>query len=336
MSTLEPQWAKICTFENLLLAFQKACKGKRNRPDVAWFNFNLEQELFNLLDELISLRYQPGLYRSFNIYERKPRIISVAPFRDRVVHHALMNVLEPIIDRLLVNSTFACRKGKGVHMAVDFYQRQSRRFAYVLKMDVQKYFPSINQDILKGQLVSIIKDNKVLLILNRIIDGCNTLECAGRGLPIGNLTSQILANLYLNDIDHWMMVQQDFAYIRYVGDLFVLGNSKAHLWRVKKELDQKLAELKLQLHSHKSHIFLTREKVDVLGYKVTRNKRWLRNENGFRMARKLKSMSQQYADGRIGLQNVNSSVASWVGHAQHAETLGLRGSMLNKEAFTKS
>ena len=212
-------WEQVVTMDNLYTAYCKARKGKRRRPDVARFSLGLEQNLLTLQQELITGAYTPGAYRQFTVYERKPRLISVAPFRDRVVHHAVMHVLEPLLDPRFIPDTYACRKNKGVHRAVDRYQQLAREYAYVLKLDIRRYFPSIDRTILIEQLVRRIKDKSVLDLLQKIID--NGPETGGpvqffpgddlvsvserrRGLPIGNLTSQFFANLYLDEFDHWL------------------------------------------------------------------------------------------------------------------------------------
>lgn len=154
----------------LLLACRKARRGKGRSPGVAWFALDLEKELLEFQRELRDGTYWPGAYRLFQIYERKPRTIAAAPFRDRVVHHAVMNRIEPPLDRTFIHDSYACRRGKGVHAAVDRYQVWSRRNAYALKMDVAKYFPSIDHEILKEKLRRRIKDARVLALLDRIID----------------------------------------------------------------------------------------------------------------------------------------------------------------------
>ncbi len=144
---------------------------QRRQPDVAQFGLDLEQNLLALQRELVAGEYAPGPYRQFTVYERKPRLISVAPFRGRVAHHAVMNVLEPLLDKRFIPDTCACRKDKGVHRAVDRYRQFARENAYVLKLDIARYFPSVDRAILKQQLARRIKDRFVLALLHRIIDG---------------------------------------------------------------------------------------------------------------------------------------------------------------------
>jgi RNA-directed DNA polymerase len=322
-------WQQVISVDNLWLAYKKAKKGKANRDSVAAFSFNVEVELHALQEALLTGMYQPGKYRQFIIKERKQRLISAAPFRDRVVHHAIMNVLEPILDKRFYYHSYACRKGKGVHKAVVQYQQWAEKYPYVLKLDIARYFPSINHKTLKNQLQSIIKDKSLLNLLDLIIDASPTPEDF-IGLPIGNLTSQYFANLYLNEIDHWLCtLPQVKGYLRYVDDLMILGESKVELWQLKNILEQQLQKLGLQLHIKKQQLMRTTERVDILGYVVSKDKRWLRNDNGHRFQRKLKHKATLYKQGKLEMAEIKPSVASWIGHAKHGETLALR-----KKIFT--
>jgi len=323
-------WQAITQIENLLAAYYKARKGKQQRDAVAAFGLNLEHELFTLQYELKKGCYQPGAYRQFIIHERKPRLISAAPFRDRVIHHAVMNVLEPILDKRFYYHSYACRRGKGVHKAVDQYQQWANKYPYVLKLDIAGYFHNISHKVLKLQLQRIIKDQYLLRLLELIIDESpkdyrlKTSE-KGVGLPIGNLTSQYFANLYLNDIDHWLCQQSSVkAYLRYVDDLLIFGENKDDLWQLKNTLSLKLSTLGLTIHSRKQQLMRTTERVDVLGYKVSPKRRWLRNDNGYRFQQKLKRYKHRYQRGLLTSEQIKPSIDSWVGHAYHAETIGLR------------
>lgn len=145
-------FSQITSFENLYLASRKARKGKRLNDNVISFEKNIEEGLFKLQEELISKTYMPGAYREFIIYERKPRKISAAPYRDRVVHHALCNVIEPIFEKTFIYDSYACRKDKGTHKAVDRFTEFCRKNKYVLKTDLKKYFPSIDHEILFAKI----------------------------------------------------------------------------------------------------------------------------------------------------------------------------------------
>jgi Reverse transcriptase (RNA-dependent DNA polymerase) len=229
-------WEGMISFENLLRAAEKARRGKRFKPGVARFFFNLERELVRLHDELRSMTYRPGPYRTFMIYEGKPRQISAAPFRD----HALTGVLDPIFERSFVYDSYACRKGKGTHAAVDRCQAFARHHAFVLKADVRRFFPSIDHEILKSQIARRIKDPHVLSLVNMIVDHSNpqpsviawfpgddlfTPTERRRGLPLGNQTSQFFANVYLDPLDHFVMDRLGLSYVRYVDDFLVFSET---------------------------------------------------------------------------------------------------------------
>jgi RNA-directed DNA polymerase len=344
-------FAQIVTADNLYLAYQKARKGKKSRDEVARFTENLEQELVCLRNELRYQRWFPGKYRQFTLYERKPRLISAAPFRDRVVHHALMNIIEPLIDKTFIYDNYACRKGKGVHAAVARYQNYARRYPYLLKMDIRQYFPSIDHAILKQQLAAKINDQPARDCLYRIIDMApvgsdsivyfpqdDLLSPLSRktGLPIGNLTSQFFANLYLDGFDHWIKEKQKLrGYIRYVDDLFFFADSKAELWQLKQMIEQELGNYRLLYHERKGQVRQTSEQIDVLGYQITPYHRKLRNDNGFRFFRRFRKMGQDYGAGRLNWSDINPRVQSWIGHALHADTYALRKTLFDQVTFTR-
>jgi RNA-directed DNA polymerase len=338
----------VCAADNLYSAYRKARKGKRNRPDVVKFELNLETELQDLREALINQTYTPGPFKHFTIYERKARLISVAPFRDRVLHHAIMNELEPVLDKRLVHDCYACRVGKGVHKAIDRYQHYANRYAYELKLDVQKFFPSIDHHVLKNILRRRLKDPRLLALLAQIVDhapedivASPLVYFAGddlltpiqrpRGLPIGNLTSQVFANVYLDDLDHWVKeVLQVDGYIRYMDDLFLFGDDKTQLWAVRSAIDEKLASLRLRLRGGKTQLFQTNERLDVLGVTASRQRRWLRNDNGHRFIRRYKNMLRKIRTGLYDRNHVRASIQSWIGHACHGETNGLRIKIFNQ------
>ncbi len=351
MKRLGGIWDSVVSFNNLYLAYRKARRGKGASPGVGCFALNLEGELLALQRELQTGEYRPGPYRLFTIYERKPRQIAAAPFRDRVVHHALMNLIEPPLDRTFIYDSYACRKDKGVHKAVDRYQHWARRYAYALKMDVRQYFPSIDRGILKEKLRRRIKDKRVLALLDTMVDtgppvesppvyfpGDDLFTPLGRrtGIPIGNLTSQFFANLYLDDLDHYLKETLRIgAYLRYVDDLVVLGDDKTRLHELREAVRAKLAEARLQLHPNKAHITPTAQGLDVLGYFVFPHRRRLRNDNGHRFARRLRRFARLYRLGRLEWADFNPAVQSWIGHARHADTRGLRRRIFSETVFVR-
>jgi len=335
---------------NLLLAYEKAAKGKRRRPDVAAFELDLEVELINLRAELVERRYQPSAFREFVIYDRKPRSICAAPFRDRVVHHAAMNLLGLNLERKLSAHCYACRQGKGAHAAVARYQHAAKHCAYALKLDISSYFPSIDHSLLKEQLARLTRDLDLLWLLHRIIDaspepvyapawsGADLVDLMQRrsGIPIGNLTSQHFGNLYLNDIDHWLDGDIRVCFwLRYVDDLIILGNDKQTLWGLLEELRERLAVLRLSIHPRKCELFRTSDGIDVLGYRVWPRLKKLRRDNGYRYRRHLRKLAAAYNNGHVQLADVNSSVAAWLGHTRHADANALEREVLSSVSFVR-
>jgi hypothetical protein len=223
------------------------------------------------------------------------------------------------------------------------YQTWAQRYAYALKVDVRRYFPSIDHSILKAKLRRRIKDQDVLWLFDVIIDsapdagggesfaGDDLVEAMGRrcGLPIGNLTSQFLGNLYLDDLDHWLKETcRVHAYLRYVDDLILLDNDKARLWALRREIDERLRLDRLRLHPAKVLLRPTRLGLDVLGYRVFPSGRRVRGENGYRFRRRLRQMARAYHRAELDQSNIDASVAAWVGHVRHADSHGLRRAVL--------
>jgi RNA-directed DNA polymerase len=176
MKTWKRLFEKIVSFENLVLAATRARKRKRLKPATATFDLNLENNLLRLQRELQDQIWQPGEYISFEIFEPKRRLISAAPYEDRVVHHALCNIIEPLFERTFIYDSYANRQGKGTHRAVDRLTKFAKQYRYVLKCDIQKYFPSIDHEILYGFLTRKISDKKVRWLLRTIIDSSNPQE----------------------------------------------------------------------------------------------------------------------------------------------------------------
>lgn len=339
------RWVELTGFANLYAAWRNASRGKRHRKPVSRFACDLEEELLLLQHELQTGTWRPGGYRTFTIYERKPRIISAAPFRDRVVHHALMQVIEPQLETWMYRHSYACRVGKGVHAAVDRYEACARRFAYVLKMDVQQYFPSIDPLILHRQLCRVIPEPGIQDLIGHILferrvagEAHGERKSVSLGLPIGNLTSQTFANWYLTPFDHWLSRRlPNGNYLRYVDDLWLFADDKAELWAAALAAKNYLASrLRLNVHPRKTALHRTSEKVDVLGYQISRHRRWLRPDNGHRFRRRLKGMARAYAGGQVDFADLRPRIASWIGHARHGETHGLRRAIFRVVRFRRA
>ncbi len=345
-------WNDLISWDNLLHAVRKAQRGKRFRREVARFIFHLEPELLRLQEELSQRTYLPGPYRTFRIYEPKPRLISAAPFRDRVVHHALTNVIGPIFERSFIFDSYACRIGKGTHAAVDRCQRYARRFRYVLKADIRKFFPSIDHQILKQLISRKIKDPDVLWLVNLIVDHSNPQDRIvtwfaddtlftplerRRGLPLGNQTSQFFANVYLDPLDHF--VKDSFSvggYIRYVDDFLLFSNDKRQLARARSEIAQLLSQLRVRLHPTKCVVFPARQGIRFLGYRIFPTHRLLVKENVWRFRRRLRQMESSYLQGDLSPADLRQRIRSWIGHAAHANTFRLRCQVISSVSFRRA
>lgn len=337
-------YQEICSFENLLDAAKKARRGKRFQDAVALFHHNIEEELVQLKRELLSETYRPGKYRNFTIYDTKPRLISAAPYRDRIVHHALCNILEPLFEPTFIYHSYACRKGKGTHKAVDFLQKKMQSHAYYLQCDIQRYFPSINHQVLEGLLDKKIKCKPTMrlihtLLENAPVESLSIPEAQNRtGLPIGNQTSQFFANVYLNPLDHRII--EDFGacvYLRYVDDFIILDDSKLFLNEIRAKISEFLGKhLLLKLHPKRQTIAPVTRSADFLGFHVFPSHRRLRRENGYRFVKRLRKMQDNYRKDKIDLRKVNERVSAWLSHSSHADTFGLRTAIFESAVFSKA
>jgi len=330
-------FVQVVSFSNLLDAAHKAARGKRERPNVILFFSRLEDNLWDLGQELSQRTYRPGGYSTFSVYQPKPRMISAAPFRDRVVHHALINVIGPLLERSFIYDSYANRAGKGTHRAIRRFQWFLRRHRYVLKCDIRKYFPSIDHEILKAMLHKRIPDAETGWLIDRIIDGSNDQEfvcdyfpgdnllapvARRRGLPIGNLTSQFFANCYLSPFDHFLKEELGCrAYLRYVDDFALFSDSKRQLQQWQTALAGFLESYRLKLHPRRVQIAPSHGAHRFLGQIVSRSHRRVTGENVRRFRRRLRSWEH------CPPANLRARIAGWVGHARQADTRALMESL---------
>lgn len=346
-------WERLVAFENLLDAFKKAAKGRRGHAAVAFFEQNLETALPELQNELREGHYQPGSYVSFLVHDPKKRRISAAPFRDRIVHHALCSIIEPIFERKFIFDTYANRQGKGTHKALDRCTYFMRRFDYVLPMDVKQFFPSIDHAILQETIFRAVQNPRIRDLCAQILEngkdilrddyemvyfpGDDLLAAnRPRGLPIGNLTSQFWANVYLNPFDHFIKrVLKCRGYLRYVDDVLLFSNDKAELKQWRADCIQFLAGLRLTIHEESAQARPTRIGVPFLGFQVFPDHRRLKRRKVIHACRKLMALSKAYRHGKVDEKNVRARVSSWVSHASHGDTYGLRRSMFSKIRFIR-
>lgn len=316
----------IIAFPNLWLAAHKAWRGKKDKARIADFYFHLERELLTLQDELITGSYQPRPYHVFEVTDPKRREIAAADFRDRVVHHALVNVLDPLFERRLIHDTYACRVGKGTHAAAQRAQTFSRRWPFFLKCDIRKYFQSVDYAILTALLMRIIKDPRVLDLLALIIAHPVPGHPPGKGIPIGNLTSQHFANLYLGEMDHFIKERLWVpGYLRYMDDFLCFGETKSFLHGVHFEIRRFLNEhLILELKERVTLLAPVEEGIPFLGFRVFPGTIRLGRKGLSRFRRKLHVRETAFQQGEIEEGLLSRSVTSMIGHMVHADTLALR------------
>jgi len=352
--TYKHLYPEICAFENLYQAHRKARRGgKRKRPEVAAFEHDLGESLLRLREDLLTQAYRPGAYHNFIVIERKERKISAAPYRDRVVHHALINVIGPIFEARFIHDTYANRKGKGTHAALDRAQHFARRYLYVLQCDVREFFPSIDHAILRGLLARHIACPRTMWLIERILEsGADVLTdrytpvifpgddlfalTRPRGLPIGNLTSQHWANLYLHPLD--LFIKQSLhckAYVRYSDDFLLFADDKPTLHRWQEAVIDFLQTLRLTLHEERAQVSPAKDGVNFLGWRQFPHYRLLRRDNVRHAVRRLRNQQEAYRQGDLSSEDLLKSVRGWLAHAAHGNTYRLRKRILQRLIFTR-
>jgi RNA-directed DNA polymerase len=307
-----------------------------------------------LQDELLNQTYRPGPYTNFRLDDRKRRLVSAAPFRDRVAHHALCNVIEPIWENKFIFDSYANRKGKGTHRALDRAQQFARRYRYVLQGDIVQCFPSIDHAVLRGLLARVIADPQGLWLIDQILqsgahihDGDYVMQWfAGddlfaltrpRGLPIGNLTSQFWANVYLNELDQFVKRELHCAaYVRYVDDWLLFADDKSQLWEWKSCLGEFLQSLRLVMHPRKSVIYPAAGGIPFLGWRLFPTHRRLKRDNVRDFCRRFRVQVQAYQCGEISLADLTACTRAWIAHAAHGDTYRLRARLFQAMPISPS
>ncbi|MBE3575692.1 MAG: group II intron reverse transcriptase domain-containing protein [Firmicutes bacterium] len=326
----------VYELENLYHAYVRARRNKRYYHEILTFSAALEENLIQIQNELIYRTYRSGRHRQFYIYEPKKRLIMAPPFRDRIVHHALCNVIEPILDQRFIFDSYACRAGKGMHRGVDrlthFLRSARERWGevYCLKADIAQYFPSIDHEILLKILWDRIKCEGTRWLIAEIVRSTeDPREYRHVGLPIGNLTSQLFANVYMDQLDQFVKHHlRAHFYIRYMDDFIILEGDKQALWHYLMEIKGFLED-RLCLHlNRKTSIFPVWQGIDFLGYRIWDDHRLLRKANVKRAKRMFKRLSKDYSEGRVSVERVRASVMSWIGHCKHADTYHVRRRVL--------
>ena len=319
---------QVYAFRALEEAAYRAFRANRENTDALRFIYNLEPELLQLQRELGNGTYRPGPYHTFTIWEPKERQIAAAPFRDRVVHHSVCAVLEPVFERRYIHDSYACRKNKGSHRAVERAVRFARGNRYFLKCDVRKYFESVDHGVLKQLLGRLFKDARFLSLIEKIVDHSAPHNAPGKGIPIGNLTSQHFANLYLDQLDHFVKEELRVKhYVRYMDDFLCFGASKDELHGVHGEVRVFLRErLRLELKDNKCYVAPVTQGIPFLGFRVFPGTVRLLRPSLVRCRRKLKQREQAFVAGCISEEKMIQSAGSLIAHIAHANTMSLRRS----------
>lgn len=345
MKTFKNLYEQIYNFDNLYQAYLSARKGKRYRDQVLQFSANLEDNLIQLQNELIYQTYQVGRYHEFFVYEPKKRLIMALPFRDRVLQWAIYRVINPIVTKGYIADSYACVEGRGAVAAAKrlqyWLQREEHRHEkeYYLKLDVSKFFYRVNHKV----LLEILRrrfgnDAKLMWLFELIINseetafglplGYNPGESERIyevGMPIGNLTSQMLSNVYMNELDQFAKRQLHIrCYIRYMDDVIILSHNKYTLHQYKAEVEEFL-NTRLQLNlNNKTALRPTSLGIEFVGYKIWSTHIKLRKSTALKMKRGLNHVKKEYEQGRLPLEKVHETMNSYYGLMQHCNSYNLR------------
>ncbi len=311
--------------EHLFAAWDEFKAEKRSKPDVMNFERDLELNIFELHRDLRDKTYTHGTYTGFYISDPKLRHIHKATVRDRVLHHAIFNLLNPLFEPGFIADSFSCRVGKGTHKGVERLKqmlrtvsRNNTRPCWVLKCDVRKFFDGIDHEILLGILERRIKDPEVMWLLEEIVDSFPD-PSRPSGVPIGNLTSQLFANVYMNEFDQFVKQELKLKhYVRYTDDFIIISTQKDELEKLLAPIETFLhMHLRLRLHPDKTQIVKYREGVDFLGYVQFPHHRLMREKSRQRMMRKIRHIASLYQHGAIEGTRMNATLQSYLGVLKH-------------------
>lgn len=324
----------VASYDNLYEAYLEARKGKRQFTDVARFSANLEENLTNIHNHLIWGTWKPGKARTFRVFEPKQRDIQAPPFVDRVVHHALVRVVEPYFERKFIHHSYACRVGKGSQRAVWALQKMLRDAqrewgsAYIVKCDISKYFASINHAVLFKEISKTISCRRTLGLWLKITQAYGYDD--GVGVPVGALTSQLDGNIQLSPLDHLITSGAGFGrYVRYMDDFVIIVKHKPMARALLAFIDSEVSALALRLNP-KSEYFPASRGVDFAGYRTWSTHILPRKRNLKKANKRFKSMARKYARGEIGLDYVQPRVASFLGYTKHCNSRRTVNSILGR------
>ena len=325
MKRINNLFEKVVTKDNLFLAYQKARKGKSGQYGVRIFEKNVERNIDQIYDKLISGTYRTSEYSIFRIYEPKEREIFRLPFKDRIIHHAIMNILEPIWVSVFISHSYSCIKGKGIHSvlkAIKHDLNDVENSQYCLKLDIKKFYPSIDHDILKSIIRKKIKDTRLLKLLDEIIDSVE-------GVPIGNYLSQFFANLYLSYFDHYLKEEKKVKYYyRYADDMVILAPNKPYLHALLVDMNDYLTnQLNLQIKGN-YQVFPTDVRgIDFVGYVFRHTHILMRKTIKVRFCRKAAKLNKKDLDTK----QYKMQIAPHLGWAKHCDSKNLIKKIIKNE-----
>jgi len=325
-------YERLCSTENIDLAHRRARKGKTLKPYVVEFEKHLKENLLQLRTELLMQTYKPKNLETFILRDPKTRKISKADFRDRVIHHAICNIIEPILDKTFIHDSYANRIGKGTLNAIkrfEFFRRKASKnntsACYVLKADIKHYFQNVKHRILIDLLRRKIKDENIIWLIKIILENHQT-DKSGEGMPLGNLTSQFFANVYLNELDQY--IKHDLRakyYIRYVDDFVIFSHHKEGLEEYKQKINLFLKkELQIELHPEKTRIINIKQGIPFLGLKIFPYHKTLLKRNKRKFQNKLKLLEEHYNKQKIGREQIMECFQGWLTYASNADSYKYR------------
>jgi retron-type reverse transcriptase len=334
--TFNNLWRQFISFENIFHAYRAASGGKWELE----FYAELEIKIITLINELQWEMYKPRPYRSFYVYEPKKRLISAPAFRDRVVHHAITQVASPLFENKFIGETFACIVGRGTHQAAALarkHAKQARRNwgnFYILKCDIASFFPSIDHAILESIICKTIYDKRLFKLISVVIQSYESPERDGKGMPIGALTSQLFANVYLDLLDHYVKeICRVKYYIRYMDDFIILHNDKNYLHELLGKIENYLHDnLKLNLNP-KTGVFPISQGIDFCGYRIWPAHVKPRKTTVKRAKKRLKKYAKLYRKNPVILDRAKASIQSFLGHMKHCSGYKTTVSLFEKIVF---
>jgi retron-type reverse transcriptase len=315
--------------ENLHLAFRKAARGKQDRPEVIAFREDFEANIRKLREQLLQNEPDVGHYRFFYVRDPKPRHICAASFPERVLHHAIMNIFEPVLESYAIYDSYACRKDKGVHKALKKAQTYSGNYLWYLKLDIRKYFDSIDHGIMIHLISRRIKDRKLILLFQTLLETYHTEH--GKGVPIGNLISQHLANFYLGYFDHWIKEERRIQpYLRYMDDFIVFGQDKSYL-KLELEYIREFLREKLSLEL-KDNIQLNRcsRGIPFLGCRVFPDRILLSPRSRQRFSKKFREYENNLIIGKWSWEELARHTGPLIEFTKAADSKGLRRHIIHR------